>query len=409
MEFFHFVTPEDFSNLQGRQFAFIGWEELVLWESLEGYLKMFSCLRSTALQTMPRKVRATANPLGKGHNAVKQRWRLRGVPEGICGPAITDSKGEDGKPEAPRRAIHFTFDDNVLLRRTEPEYMRAISTACAGNQARLLAWTKGNWDIVSGGSFDGIFYDHGKTIKVPPFQIPPGAKLFMSYDHGSAKPFSCGFWFESQGEDLRFDDGKIRSTMKGDLYRIGECYGCVPGKIDIGLKLPISDIVKMIQEYKIKRGWRYRDPQTGKWIDRCKTGVADSSIFDELNEFSVAVEMAKPVELNGERVPGIEWERALKERGSREAGYLLMCERLIATQAPREGKGLFVVEKHCPAFLETIPILQRSEKDDEDIADGQSDHVYDETRYALSYAANRQPNVIFSGNISTFNQMHAGR
>jgi hypothetical protein len=77
--------------------------------------------------------------------------------------------------------------------------------------------------------------------------------------------------------------------------------------------------------------------------------------------------------------------------------------------APREGKGLFVVEKHCPAFVETIPILQRDEKSDDDVADGQCDHVYDEVRYALSYAANRTPTVIFSGNISTFNQMHARR
>jgi hypothetical protein len=406
LEFFHYdETPSAFDNVQGRQFAFIGWEEITIFKSLEGYLKLFSCLRSTALPGMPRKVRATANPLGRAHNAVKHRFRLRGVPEGICGPAIVDALGEDGKAEAPRRAIHFSFEDNVLLRRTEPEYMRSIVTACQNDQARLRAWTRGDWDVVSGGAFDGIMFEHSKTIKIPRFELPMGAKLFMSYDHGSSKPFSTGFWFESEGEDLILEDGRRMSTIRGDLFRIGEVYGCVPGKIDTGLKLPIAEIVKRIQEYKIARGWRHRDPMSGKWFDFCKTGVADSSIFDEMNEFSVAVEMEQPVTINGQVMPGIQWTRALKEKGSRQAGYLLMCERMIGTQRPREAKGLFVVAKDCPAFLETIPTLARSEKTDDGVADDQCDHVFDETRYALSYAANQAPTVVFSGSISSYNEM----
>jgi hypothetical protein len=385
LEFFHFATPQDFDNIQGRQFAFIGFEELVLWETLECYLKSFSCLRSTALQNMPRKIRATANPMGPGHNAVKDRFRLNGVPDGICGPAIVDSIGEDGRHEPARRSIHFSYEDNVLLRRNEPEYMRNIAVSCAGNQARLLAWTKGSWDIVSGGAFDGIFFTHKKFIAAKPFDIPPDWDMFFSYDHGSAAPFSVGFYAVSNGDDLRLADGTVRSTKPGDLFRVGEVYGCVPGKWSIGLKLPINEITRLIIEYKIKRGWRWRDPVSGKWKDRCRKAVADSSIFDALNEFSVATEFEKAVKINGEMHAGINFVKAAKGPGSRKTGFELLTERLLATAIPREGIGLFVVEQDCPAFFATLPVLQRDEKDPDIVGDGQADHVYDECVYALRF------------------------
>jgi hypothetical protein len=44
-------------------------------------------------------------------------------------------------------------------------------------------------------------------------------------------------------------------------------------------------------------------------------------------------------------------------------------------------------------------------RNDDDVADGQADHIFDETRYALSYAANRQAERVFIGSISGYNQM----
>src|SRR6266581_1659738 len=38
LEFFHFDTIKDFENIQGREFAFIGFEELSLWDDLQCYL-----------------------------------------------------------------------------------------------------------------------------------------------------------------------------------------------------------------------------------------------------------------------------------------------------------------------------------------------------------------------------------
>jgi hypothetical protein len=100
---------------------------------------------------------------------VRHRFHLSGVPEGIAGPVITEV-GKDGVPA--RRMIFASFEDNVLLKRSEPEYMRAVEVACEGDPAKLRAWKYGDWSVISGGAFDGIFFEHAKTIYVERFELP---------------------------------------------------------------------------------------------------------------------------------------------------------------------------------------------------------------------------------------------
>jgi hypothetical protein len=144
LEFNYLSDLSEFGLYQGKNFSWVGWEELALQPNLEAYLAMFSTLRSPLPEhVMPRKVRFTANPGGPSHNAIKFRFRLSGIPQGMCGPCIVDENGQT------RRIIHSTFDDNRLLKRTEPNYMSAIETACEGNPAQLQSWRYGNWDITA--------------------------------------------------------------------------------------------------------------------------------------------------------------------------------------------------------------------------------------------------------------------
>ncbi|MGH6675104.1 MAG: hypothetical protein ACRECE_02605 [Xanthobacteraceae bacterium] len=98
-------------------------------------------------------------------------------------------------------------------------------TTFEGDPARLAAWRFGDWNIVAGGGFDSIFFEHGKNIYIEPFELPAEGKLFMSFDSGSSKPWACLFWWESRGCDIRFKGGRTKRTRPGDLFLIGEVYG----------------------------------------------------------------------------------------------------------------------------------------------------------------------------------------
>jgi hypothetical protein len=399
LDFEYFDSPEGFGLFQGKNFIWIGFEELTLWRDLRCYFLMFSTLRSSLPPSVPRKVRFTCNPSGDGHNAVKFRFGLSGVPDGVCGPRITEI-GKDGVPSS-RRMIYCGFEDNVVLRHTEPNYMRDIEQACAGDEAKLRAWKDGDWSIVSGGAFDGIFFAHAKTIYEKPFDIPPSGRCFLAYDDGQTKPWVCLFlWENTEGCDIQFSDGSVRSGLPGDVHIVGECYGW-SGKPDEGINQSIPEICGTIRAYEIANNWRWRDPISGKWKGLFKRGVADNAIFapgrgDEAS--AVDEEFRRPVRIAGELHAGINFEPADKSSGSRVRGFTLMRERLIATSVPkgmrrREAKGLFVVADKCPHFVRTVPVLPRSKKNRDDVSDAAEDHIFDTVRYALTY--DRRPAISF--------------
>jgi hypothetical protein len=70
-----FNREDDYWNFHGHEYPFIGWDELTNWPDLTGYKRMMSCCRSSN-PSVPRKIRATTNPYGPGHNAVKFYFEL---------------------------------------------------------------------------------------------------------------------------------------------------------------------------------------------------------------------------------------------------------------------------------------------------------------------------------------------
>lgn len=109
--------------------------------------------------------------------------------------------------------------------------------------------------------------------------------------------------------------------------------------------------------------------------------------------------LKRPVRINGEQHPGVEWQPVEKPPGSRRDGFALMRERLLST-APRAGSnvreapGLFVVKQDCPQFVRTIPVLPRDKKDPDVVDDASENHLYDAVRYGL--AADRSAHVSFN-------------
>lgn len=363
-----FSRESDYWNYHGHEYPWVGWEELCNWPDLGGYKRMMSTCRSSHPEVAKRiRYRATTNPYGPGHNAVKHRFQLPGSRFKL----IEKPTDVHGNVEPDRIAIHGNIYENTLLLENDPEYISRIR-ASARNPAELAAWLEGSWDIVAGGMFDDVW--NPKIHVVKPFPIPRSWRLDRSFDWGSSKPFSVGWWAQSDGSDYVDGDGVVRSSVPGDLYRIAEWYGWT-GEPNEGLKMLATEIAKGVTQREVDWGIH----------DRVKEGPADGSIFDVENGNCIADDMAEDVRLEDGRVfAGPTFERADKSPGSRKTGWEQMRKMLKAASAPapRETPGLFVFS-NCAQFQRTVPVLPRSDKDPDDINTEAEDHVGDETRYRV--------------------------
>ncbi|MGI9502962.1 MAG: phage terminase large subunit, partial [Geminicoccaceae bacterium] len=239
--FRHIRKASDYESYHGHAYPWIAFEELTNWPNDVVYKLMMSCCRSTVIG-MPRKFRATTNPYGIGHGWVKERFKLPGMAHTVI--------RETGKPE--RVAIMSYLQENVHLLRAEPDYIERIREA-ARNHAEEKAWLLGSWDIVSGGMLDDVW--NPRVHLIAPFPIPRTWRIDRSFDWGSSKPFSVGWWAESDGSTVETPTG-TRHTVKGDLFRIYESYGWT-GEANTGRRMLAHDIAAGIVEREIK--WGIRD------------------------------------------------------------------------------------------------------------------------------------------------------
>lgn len=378
----HFKRPDDYWNFHGHEIPWQGWEELTNWATDEGYKRMISCARSST-PGVPARIRSTTNPYGKGHNWIKARFRLPHHRNKV----IRDSYDDDGNLEPPRMAINLSLEQNITLMNADPGYQRRMLSS-ARNEAERKAWQHADWNIVAGGMFDDVWSPEDHVL--PYFQVPHSWVIDRSFDWGSSKPFSVGWWAKSDGSDLVLPNGAVFSTVRGDIFRINEWYGW-SGKPNVGLNMDNADIAKGIVEREISMGI----------YGRVKPGPADTSIFNIESGYGIADQMSKRIRLDPEyqarlkpgqlgqdgKVNGVEWTRADKSPGSRIAGWQAFRQALKNAQpnedySPRENPGMFITEA-CDQFVRTIPVLPRCEKDPDDVDTEVEDHIGDEGRYRI--------------------------
>lgn len=368
--FRHMNRKEDYWNYHGHEYPFIGWEELTNWATDDCYKAMMSCCRS-AVPGVPLMVRATTNPYGPGHTWVKTRFALFGRWwETIVQLA---PRSLTGREERPRAAIHGHIDENTILLAADPEYKTTI-VGSASNPAMAQAWLSGSWEIVAGGLLSDVFDARHNVL--PRFAVPRSWRMDRSFDWGSSAPFSVGWWAQSDGCDLRLPDGRLMSTVRGDLFRIAEWYGWT-GKPNQGLGMLATEVAAGIVERELLWGAR----------DLIRPGPADSSIWSVENGMCIANDMARPVRI-GDRVhKGVQWTPADKRPGSIKNGLELLRKMLKQAHpnqrgGPREHPGLFVTDA-CVQWLRVVPPTPRDEKDPDVQPSSYEDHILDETRYRV--------------------------
>ena len=315
---------KDFYHYNGHSYTWIGADELPQHPTGEGYHMLKGCLRWGAAEVPRKRIRASGNPGGPGHGWVSDYFKLLEYPMGY--KAIWDERGKMCRMYIPSRAT-----DNRLGLTKDPGYIDRLYNV--GGPDLVRAWLENDWSIISGAYFtDRLFICR-------PVELPKYWVRTRSYDHGTAKPFSVGWWAVSDGAELKLDfgDGLTRFWVPpGCAIRYREWYGAAGP--DKGLKLTAREIGRGI-----------REREQGEQI---AYGVADPSIFIEAGGPSVAEEFLKE---------GINW---LPADNSRLAGWEQFRAR---TRGDSEGRPGVIVFNTCKDFIRAYPLAQHDPHRPEDV------------------------------------------
>lgn len=334
----HMQHENDKYNYQGKEFQFIGFDEVT--QFLEDqYLYLFSRCRSTN-PNIPPMVRATTNPGGIGHHWCKERFIAVGEP-GKC--------HIDPKTGLSRAYIPATIEDNPALYENDPGYVARLEALPEIEKMRLR---HGVWDAFEGQVFPELSQRvHG----IEPFDIPPEWEKFCVFDWGFGKPF-CVHWYA-----MDYD---------GVLYLYREWYGCKEGEADVGIKMVAYEVARgILDREKEKIRFRVADPSIWHVRPDARKGESRGPTIQE----DMASEGVYFIKADNDRLQGkmqVHKRLKLDEEINKETGEVL------------HEHAMFRAFNSCKHFWRTVPMLQEDPRNSEDVDTWGEDHAYDTLRYA---------------------------
>ena len=344
----HCKDEKDRFKYQGAEIHVLLIDELthfsdVIYRFLRGRVRAVGLKVPDDYKGMFPRILCGSNPGNIGHLWVKEAFVER------CPPLeIIQVGDEDGG--MLRQYIPAKLDDNPAMMEDDPSYRAKLRGL--GSEALVKAMEDGDWDII-----DGAYFDCWSTEKhvVKPFTIPERWLKFRSFDWGSARPFSVGWWAVVP-DTYRTPDK--RTLPKGAMVRYREWYGAKSA--NTGLKLTVEQVAEGIKQR-----------EEG---DKVTYGVADPAIFAEDGGPSMAHRMITAAKIvwkpaDNQRVPG--------NRGP-VGGWNMVRQRLQG----EDGRPMIYCFDTCRDSIRTIPALQHDEKKPEDLDTDGEDHAADEWRYA---------------------------
>jgi hypothetical protein len=340
LKFVYLERDSDAEQYQGHNYTRVYIEEVTNFASPSPINRLRATLRSAT--GVPVGMRLTGNPGGPGHNWVKARY-IDPEPKGykiIAEECEVEIDGVVQTVRLERVFIPSKLGDNMLLLRNDPTYVLRLRQS--GSEALVKAWLEGNWDIVDGAYFQ---IDEEKHVKPRDYIrfAPPTDVRFRSFDWGSARPFSVGWWVICSGKWPEEDPFPF-----GSLFRYREWYGA--SGPNVGLHMTADKVADEILKQETNERVRY--------------AVADPAIFIRNGGPSIAESMAR-----------CRWRRADNKR---LPGWEQVRQRLEGDN----GKPMMYFGDNCEDTLRTLPTLQHDEKDQEDLDTDGEDHAADEIRYA---------------------------
>ena len=323
-------TEEDYWNYHGHEYPWLGFEELTNWRSLTFYESMHSTCRSSH-PGVPRIVRATCNPFGRGHAVVKERFRLGvgGVPSGV----VIREEGQ-----RPRVRIHSDLAENQALLSAEPDYRATFAGLRDPNRRR--AWLDGDWDIHVGSFLEGVW--DARQCVVSPFPIPSTWQVWKSMDWGYARPYAV-YWLAMDPDGCIYIWREAYGYGEGDNVGTRESAGAVAARI------------KAIETHDERMGYEYR------------MNLADPSIFSKVGADRSIGRIFRDA--------GVRWLPAWNARGSRVNGAQEIIRLL--------SEGKLKVFSTCKHLIRTVPALPPDHLNPEDVDTAAEDHAWDALRYGV--------------------------
>ncbi len=371
----HCQKSSDVYGYWGAEIHVLMIDELTQW-TREMYTTLRSRVRIGGLQVpawlrgrFPRILCGT-NPGQIGHNWVKADF-IDLAPPLTCTPMPDEDGG------LVRQFIPGRLEDNPSMTENDPKYRGRLLGM--DDHALAQAMLYGDWSIAAGSMFDDLWADRYHIVA--PFAIPTSWYVDRSFDWGSSKPFSVGWWAESDGPPAILADGTERYYPRGTVFRIAEWYGVERDaagkpKPDVGLRMLAVDVAKGI------RTRERREP----WGARVVPGPADPAIYAVENGNSIGADM---------QGAGVAWVEADKAPGSRKTGWEAIRKRLAYARPDHDGYGeqpALYVFNTCLDSIRTVPTLPRSDRDRDDVNTAAEDHAGDEWRYRVVTPRRRPAN-----------------
>jgi hypothetical protein len=338
LEFGYCDAPEDVYRYMGRQFSFIGWDELTSWPGdgtdpqgqpvNSSYVYMLSRLRAVEGSKLRLEVRATCTPGGVGHSWVKARWN---IPNDGSASEVIDPQSGFRRVFIPAR-----ITDNPYLANTE--YQRQLEALPEATRKALLL---GRWDVFEGAVFSE--FDHERHT-CEPFEVPHSWEMWRGADDGYAAPAAV-LWF---AHDKTYD----RIFIVDELYERG---------------LTPEELARAV----LQRDRRFER-------DDGLNGVIDSAAFADIGLGSGGGKGSRGDIMNS---LGCRWQPSEKGAGSRVHGLSAIHQRLALR---KDGFGGLVITRNCRNLIRTLPALVYGRSNPEDIDDSCEQHATDALRYGLT-------------------------
>jgi len=343
IEFSPLNDTDDMAKLQGRSFTLVIADEYGNFSPQQ--MRFVDQLRANLRgKGIPCRFMLLANPGGRGHQTIKERFIDRMIP-GYPG------KLEDG-------LIWVWVPANFTVNPHNPtDYEQSLRASSLGDAELLRAWLDGAWNIARGAMFADVLDEEVQKIRRDELldllkrDGRDGVFGFVSGDWGQSAPavaFAC----------LKFLKPRY-IFPRNSVVLLDEVSSSDPDNRSRGMNWPVGRFAEEMQEMCVRTGVQ----QVGCMDDQ-KSGLnPDDSLLKTLATYGFSF---------------------TKPQKSRTSGWAA-CRELMFNSKNRNGKPGLWVSDHCPGWWETVPLLPRDPNKPEDVDTRAVDHWADGTRYGCVY------------------------